>query len=60
MAQHDYVRHTLDCLEEAQAALRLAQRKGQIAPEDEDQLSRRLEGITERIAQVQDQVQDMH
>ena len=53
MAQHDYVRHTLDCLEEAQTALRLAQRKGQIAPEDEDQLIRRLDTITERINEVQ-------
>ncbi|MBP2316480.1 hypothetical protein [Azospirillum soli] len=53
MEQHDYVRHTLDCLEEAQAALRLAQRKGQIEPKDETQLIRSLDTLTERISRVQ-------
>ncbi|WP_448207140.1 hypothetical protein [Azospirillum sp. sgz302134] len=52
MAQHDYVRHTIDCLEEAQAALRLAQRKGQIEPKDEDQLIRDLDTLTESISRV--------
>ena len=53
MEQHDYVRHTIDCLEEAQAALRLAQRKGQIEPQDETQLIRSLDTLTERISHVQ-------
>ena len=53
MEQHDYVRHTLDCLEAAQTALRLAQRKGQIEPKDETQLIRSLDSLTERISRVQ-------
>lgn len=53
MDQHDYVRHTIDCLEEARTALRLAQRKGQIAREDEVQLSRRLDTLTQRVSEVQ-------
>ena len=54
MAQHDYVRHTLDCLEEAQAALHLAQRKGQIEPKDEASLVRRLSTLTEDLKRDQD------
>ena len=54
MDQHDYVRHTLDCLEEAQAALHLAQRKGQIEPEDKATLTQRLSTLTKDISRVQD------
>ena len=53
MAHHDYLRHTLDCLEEAQAALHLAQRKGQIEPKDEAKLLRRLGTLTEDLSRVQ-------
>jgi len=53
MDQHDYVRHTLDCLEEAQTALHLAQRKGQIESGDEAKLLRRLSTLTKDIHRVQ-------
>ncbi|HYG85308.1 MAG TPA: hypothetical protein VD978_03535 [Azospirillum sp.] len=53
MDQHDYLRHTLDCLEEAQAALYLAQRKGQIEPKDQAKLVRRLGTLTQDLNRVQ-------
>ncbi len=53
MDQHDYVRHTLDCLEEAEVALSLAQSKGQIEPKDEAKLIRRLGTLTREVSRVQ-------
>jgi len=53
MDHHDYLRHTLDCLEEAQTALHLAQRKGQIERKDEAKLIRRLGTLTEDLSRVQ-------
>lgn len=53
MDHHDYLRHTLDCLEEAQAALHLAQRRGQIERKDEAKLIRRLDTLTEDLSRVQ-------
>ncbi|HEY0837477.1 MAG TPA: hypothetical protein VGE72_26425 [Azospirillum sp.] len=53
MEPHDYLRHTLDCLEEAQTALRLAQRKGQIEPGHEAPLLERLDTLTQDIDRAQ-------
>ena len=53
MDHHDYLRHTLDCLEEAQAALHLAQRRGQIEPKDEAKLIRRLGTLTQDVSRFQ-------
>lgn len=54
MEPHDYLRHTLDCLEEAQTALRLAQRKGQIEPDREAKLLEHLDTLTRDLDRAQD------
>ncbi len=46
---HDYLRHTLDCLEEAETALHLARRYGQIEAREERDLSRRIGDLTRLI-----------
>jgi hypothetical protein len=49
---HDYVRHTEDCLEEAEAALHLAFRRGQMDAEDEARLSRRIVELGRLVGDV--------
>ena len=46
---HDYLRHTLDCLEEAETALHLARRYGQIEAWEERDLSRRIGDLSRMI-----------
>lgn len=48
--RHDYVRHTEDCLEEAQVALILAFRRGQMDPENEARLSRRIVELSRLVS----------
>src|SRR3546814_935249 len=52
MHRHDYVRHTVDCLEEAEAALHLAVRRGQVTPGDEPALMRRIEDLARVVERV--------